>query len=239
MKKIFKNLVLFLMLIMSTLTFAKGKLYVGTNAEFPPFEYLDKGEVVGFDIDLVKAIGKKLDMEVVIKDMAFDGLIPALETNKIDIVIAGMTASDERKMAVNFSNPYYTANQVIILNDNNNDIKTFDDLNGKLVGVILGFTGDVVVSEMKDVKSKKYNASYAAIMELQNNKIDAIVLDSETALNYVKNNKGLKLAETSGEPEEYAIAISKKNSELLNKINIALDELKKDGTYETLLKKYM
>lgn len=239
MKKIFKNLVLFLMLIMSTLTFAKGKLYVGTNAEFPPFEYLDKGEVVGFDIDLVKAIGKKLDMEVVIKDMAFDGLIPALETNKIDIVIAGMTASDERKMAVNFSNPYYTANQVIILNDNNNDIKTFDDLNGKLVGVMLGFTGDVVVSEMKDVKSKKYNASYAAIMELQNNKIDAVVLDSETALNYVKNNKGLKLAETSGEPEEYAIAISKKNSELLNKINTALDELKKDGTYETLLKKHM
>lgn len=239
MKKIFKNLVLFLMLIMNTLTFAKGKLYVGTNAEFPPFEYLDKGEVVGFDIDLVKAIGKKLDMEIVIKDMAFDGLIPALETNKIDIVIAGMTASDERKMAVNFSNPYYTANQVIILNDNNNDIKTFDDLNGKLVGVMLGFTGDVVVSEMKDVKSKKYNASYAAIMELQNNKIDAVVLDSETALNYVKNNKGLKLAETSGEPEEYAIAISKKNSELLNKINTALDELKKDGTYETLLKKYM
>lgn len=239
MKKIFKNLVLFLMLIMSTLTFAKGKLYVGTNAEFPPFEYLDKGEVVGFDIDLVKAIGKKLDMEIVIKDMAFDGLIPALETNKIDIVIAGMTASDERKIAVNFSNPYYTANQVIILNDNNNDIKTFDDLNGKLVGVMLGFTGDVVVSEMKDVKSKKYNASYAAIMELQNNKIDAVVLDSETALNYVKNNKGLKLAETSGEPEEYAIAISKKNSELLNKINTALDELKKDGTYETLLKKHM
>lgn len=239
MKKIFKNLVLFLMLIMNTLTFAKGKLYVGTNAEFPPFEYLDKGEVVGFDIDLVKAIGKKLDMEIVIKDMAFDGLIPALETNKIDIVIAGMTASDERKMAVNFSNPYYTANQVIILNDNNNDIKTFDDLNGKLVGVMLGFTGDVVVSEMKDVKSKKYNASYAAIMELQNNKIDAVVLDSETALNYVKNNKGLKLAETSGEPEEYAIAISKKNSELLNKINTALDELKKDGTYETLLKKHM
>ena len=160
MKKIFKNLVLFLMLIMSTLTFAKGKLYVGTNAEVPPFEYLNNGEIAGFDIDLVKSIGKKLDM-------------------------------------------------------------------------------DVVISEMKDVKSKKYNASYAAIMELQNNKIDAVVLDSETALNYVKNNKGLKLAETSGEPEEYAIAISKKNSELLNKINTALDELKKDGTYEALLKKYM
>ena len=154
-------------------------------------------------------------------------------------IIAGMTANEERKIAVNFSNPYYTANQVIILKDDNNSIKNFDDLKDKLVGVMLGFTGDVVVSEMKDVKSKKYNASYAAIMELQNNKIDAVVLDSETALNYVKNNKGLKLAETSGEPEEYAIAISKKNTELLNKINTALEELKKDGTYDSLLKKYM
>ncbi|WP_418964092.1 basic amino acid ABC transporter substrate-binding protein [Cetobacterium sp.] len=239
MKKILKSLVLFLMLVVSSLTFAKEKLYVGTNAEFPPFEYLDKGDIVGFDIDLVKAIGNKLGMDVVIKDMSFDGLIPALETNKVDIVIAGMTATDERKIAVNFSNPYYTANQVIILKDDNKDIKTFDDLNGKLVGVMLGFTGDVVVSEMKNVESKKYNASFAAIMELQNNKIDAVVLDSETALNYLKNNKGLKLADTSGEPEEYAIAISKKNTELLNKINTALDELKKDGTYESLLKKYM
>lgn len=239
MKKILKSLVLFLMLVVSSLTFAKEKLYVGTNAEFPPFEYLDKGDIVGFDIDLVKAIGNKLEMDVVIKDMSFDGLIPALETNKVDVVIAGMTATDERKIAVNFSNPYYTANQVIILKDDNKDIKTFDDLNGKLVGVMLGFTGDVVVSEMKNVESKKYNASFAAIMELQNNKIDAVVLDSETALNYLKNNKGLKLADTSGEPEEYAIAISKKNTELLNKINTALDELKKDGTYESLLKKYM
>lgn len=239
MKKILKSLVLFLMLVVSSLTFAKEKLYVGTNAEFPPFEYLDKGDIVGFDIDLVKAIGNKLGMDVVIKDMSFDGLIPALETNKVDVVIAGMTATDERKIAVNFSNPYYTANQVIILKDDNKDIKTFDDLNGKLVGVMLGFTGDVVVSEMKNVESKKYNASFAAIMELQNNKIDAVVLDSETALNYLKNNKGLKLADTLGEPEEYAIAISKKNTELLNKINTALDELKKDGTYESLLKKYM
>lgn len=239
MKKILKSLVLFLMLVVSSLIFAKEKLYVGTNAEFPPFEYLDKGDIVGFDIDLVKAIGNKLKMDVVIKDMSFDGLIPALETNKVDVVIAGMTATDERKIAVNFSNPYYTANQVIILKDDNKDIKTFDDLNGKLVGVMLGFTGDVVVSEMKNVESKKYNASFAAIMELQNNKIDAVVLDSETALNYLKNNKGLKLADTSGEPEEYAIAISKKNTELLNKINTALDELKKDGTYESLLKKYM
>lgn len=239
MKNFMKSLVLLLIMITSVVTFGKEKLYVGTNAEFPPFEYLEKGEVVGFDIDLVKAIGEKIGMEVVIKDMSFDGLIPALEANKVDIIIAGMTANEERKMAVNFSTPYYTANQVIILNEDNNNIKSFDDLKGKLVGVMLGFTGDVVVSEMKDVKSKKYNASYAAIMELQNKKIDAIVLDSETAFNYVKNNKGIKLVESKGQPEEYAIAISKKNTELLEKINAAIEVLKKDGTYDALLKKYM
>lgn len=239
MKNSLNKLMVFFMVLITSLTFAKGKLYVGTNAEFPPFEYLENGKIVGFDIELIEAIGKKIDMEVIIKDMSFDGLIPALQTNKIDVVIAGMTASEERKLAVNFSKPYYTANQVIILNDDNTDIKSFDNLNGKLVGVVLGFTGDVVVSDMKDVKNKKYNASYAAIMELQNKKIDAVVLDSETALNYVKNNKGIKLAETEGEAEEYAIAISKKNTELLNKINTALDELKTDGTYEALIKKYM
>ncbi|WP_297598885.1 basic amino acid ABC transporter substrate-binding protein [uncultured Cetobacterium sp.] len=239
MKKFSKILVVFLMVVTSVLSFAKEKLYVGTNAEFPPFEYLEKGEFVGFDMDLIKAVGNKIGMEVVIKDMSFDGLIPALEANKVDIVIAGMTSSDERKMAVNFSTPYYTANQVIILNEDNNNIKSFDDLQGKLVGVMLGFTGDVVVSEMSDVKTKKYNASYASIMELQNKKIDAVVLDSETALNYIKNNKGIKLAEGKGELEEYAIAISKKNTELLEKINLAIKELKEDGTYDTLLKKYM
>ena len=239
MKKFSKILVVFLMVVTSVLSFAKEKLYVGTNAEFPPFEYLEKGEFVGFDMDLIKAVGNKIGMEVVIKDMSFDGLIPALEANKVDIVIAGMTSSDERKMAVNFSTPYYTANQVIILNEDNNNIKSFDDLQGKLVGVMLGFTGDVVVSEMSDVKTKKYNASYASIMELQNKKIDAVVLDSETALNYIENNKGIKLAEGKGELEEYAIAISKKNTELLEKINLAIKELKEDGTYDTLLKKYM
>ena len=239
MKKFSKILVVFLMVVTSVLSFAKEKLYVGTNAEFPPFEYLEKGEFVGFDMDLIKAVGNKIGMEVIIKDMSFDGLIPALEANKVDIVIAGMTSSDERKMAVNFSTPYYTANQVIILNEDNNNIKSFDDLQGKLVGVMLGFTGDVVVSEMSDVKTKKYNASYASIMELQNKKIDAVVLDSETALNYIKNNKGIKLAEGKGELEEYAIAISKKNTELLEKINLAIKELKEDGTYDTLLKKYM
>lgn len=239
MKNMFKNLVLFLMIVMGSISFAKEKLYVGTNAEFPPFEYLENGKIVGFDIDLIKAIGEKIDMDVVIKDMSFDGLIPALETHKVDIIIAGMTASEDRKMAVNFSIPYFTAKQVIVVNETNSDINSFDDLQGKLVGVVLGFTGDVVVSNIPGIKNKKYNASSNAIMELKNKKIDAVVLDSETAFNYIKNNKGIKLAETEGEEEDYAIAVTKKNIELLEKINKAIEEIKKDGTYEILLKKYM
>lgn len=239
MKKVSKIVMGVLIFILSVSAFGKGKIYVGTNAEFPPFEYLQDGKIVGFDIDLINAIGKEINKDIVIKDMAFDGLIPALQMNKVDIVIAGMTASEDRKAAVNFSSPYYEANQVIILNENNKDIKGFKDLNGKIVGVVLGFTGDLVISEMKDVNSKKYNASYGAIMELQNNKIDAVVLDSQTAINYVKHNKGIKLCNSKGDLEEYAIAISKNNPKLLAEINKAIEELKKNGTYDKLIEKYM
>ena len=125
--------------------------------------------------------------EIVVKDMSFDGLLPALQTNKVDVVVAGMTATEERKRkaVVTFSQPYYSANQVIILAEGNNDIKDFADLKGKKVAVMLGFTGDVVVSEMEDVKVERFNAAYAGIMALQNGKVDAVVLDSETANNYV------------------------------------------------------
>lgn len=239
MKNLLKKIVGILTVLVSITAFGNEKIYVGTNAEFPPFEYLENGEIVGFDVELIKEIGKKINKEIIIKDMAFDGLIPALQMNKVDLIIAGMTASEERKKTVNFTHAYYKANQVIIINEDNKDIKGFDNLENKLVGVVLGFTGDLVVSEMKNVKTKKYNASYGAIMELQNNKIDAVVLDSETALNYVKNNKGIKLCDSKGEVEEYAIAINKKNPELLDEINKAIDELKADGTYDKLIKKYM
>lgn len=238
-KGLLKSLMMVFMMVLTMVSFAKEKLYVGTNAEFPPFEYLEDGKVVGFDMDLMRAIGEKIDMEIVIKDMAFDGLIPALQTKKVDVIIAGMTASEERKKAVNFSTPYYKANQVIIIPEGNSDIKSFEDLKGKKVGVMLGFTGDLVVSDMEGVESKKYNASYAAIMELQNNKIDAVVLDSETATNYVKNNEGIKLADGKGEAEDYAIAVRKSDEKLLEKINEAIVEVKEDGTYQQLLEKYM
>ncbi|MCS5422377.1 MULTISPECIES: basic amino acid ABC transporter substrate-binding protein [Psychrilyobacter] len=214
------------------------KIYVGTNAEFAPFEYLEDGKTVGFDMDLMAEISKEIGVEMEIKDMAFDGLLPALQAKKVDMIIAGMTATEERKKAVNFSETYYKANQVIITAEDAEDIPDFEGLKGKKVGVILGFTGDVVVSEIDGVEVKKYNAGYAAIMDLKEGKIDAVVLDGEPAKNFVKNNEGIKITSAEGEKEEYAMAVSKDNKELLEKVDSALITLKENGTYDKLLKKW-
>ena len=237
MKKFVKSLLMgALVLSLSVSAMAKDKIFVGTNAEFPPFEYLEKGEVTGFDIELMNEMGKVLDAEVKVQDMAFDGLLPALQMKKVDVVIAGMTATEERKKTVAFTQPYYTASQVIIVKEGDNSIKSFDDLKGKRVGVMLGFTGDTVVSEIEGVKVERFNAAYAGIMALKADKVDAVVLDSEPAKNYVKQNAGLKIAEADAAQEEYAIALRKNDKELLEKIEKALAEtLKQDITVEELI----
>uniref|UniRef100_A0A2P2IBP0 Basic amino acid ABC transporter substrate-binding protein n=1 Tax=Hirondellea gigas TaxID=1518452 RepID=A0A2P2IBP0_9CRUS len=214
------------------------KIYVGTNAEFAPFEFLKDGKTVGFDMELIEEISKEIGIDIEIKDMSFDGLLPALQAKKIDMIIAGMTSTEERKKSVNFTNSYYIANQVIITAKELGNIATFDELKGKKVGVILGFTGDVVVSKIDGVEVKKYNAGYVAIMDLKAGKIDAVVLDSEPAKNFIKNNDGIKIASAKGDKEEYAMAVYKDNIELLEKINKALMVLKENGTYDGLLKKW-
>lgn len=239
MKKFFNLLtVLALFAFVSVSTFAKQVIFVGTNAEFAPFEYLEKNEIVGFDIDLLNAISKEIDVEFKIKDMAFDGLLPALQTKKVDLVIAGMTATPEREKAVLFSKPYFTAKQVVITKKDDNSLKSFDDLVGKKVGVMLGFTGDAVVSEIKGVNVERFNAAYAAIMALNQGKVDAVVLDSEPAKKYIANAKQLKIAEIPAEEEEYAIAVRKNETKLIEKINTAIEVLKENGEYDKILKKY-
>ena len=239
MKKLFKSLVMGAMVLsLSVTAFAKEKIYVGTNAEFPPFEYLENGEIKGFDMELVNEIGKILDADIKIVDMAFDGLLPALQMKKVDLVIAGMTANEERMKTVSFTQPYYTASQVIIVKEGNDSIKSFNDLKGKKVGVMLGSTGDMVVSEIEGVKIERFNAAYAGIMALQAGKVEAVVLDSEPAKNYVAQNKGLVLADADAEQEEYAIAVRKNDKALLEKVEKALKEIKENGTYDKLLQKY-
>lgn len=239
MKNLLKKLTVGLMVMaLSTAALAKEKIYVGTNAEFPPFEYLENGEITGFDMELIQEMGKIMDADIKIVDMSFDGLLPALQMKKVDLVIAGMTATEERQKTVAFTQPYYTASQVIIVKDGNQDIKSFDDLKGKEVAVMLGFTGDTVVSEIEGVKVERFNAAYAGIMALNADKVDAVVLDSEPAKNYVQQNSGLKIVEAASAKEEYAIALRKNDKELLENVEKALVEVKNNGTYNKLLEKY-
>ncbi|ADG71950.1 basic amino acid ABC transporter substrate-binding protein [Brachyspira murdochii] len=216
----------------------KNKLYVGTNAEFEPFEYREGDKIVGFDIDLINEIAKLIGAEIEVVDMQFDGLLPALEAKKIDLIVAGMTATEERKQFVNFSDPYYNSKQSIVVLSNNTDITTFDNFAGKKVGVVLGYTGDILVSEMTNVEVQKFNATSETILALKSQKVDAVVLDYEPAKNYVAQNNELKLIETDSATEEYSIAMRKDDTELLTKVNDALKTINENGTYETLLNKY-
>lgn len=242
MKKILSLLVIGVLLLVGIMgcngSEKSTKIVLGTNAEFPPFEFREKGEITGFDMELATAISKKIGRELEIKDMAFDGLIPALQSNKIDFIAAGMTATDERRKNVNFTKSYYQSSQVIIVNDDNTEIKGVENLEGKKVGVQLGTTGDTEAQKIKDVKLKKYNAAFAGVIELKNKKIDAIILDSEPAANFVRENKGLKILSENLTKEEYAMAVSKKNEKLLKEIDGALKELRENGEYDRLFKKY-
>ncbi len=214
------------------------KVYVGTNAEFAPFEFLEGDKVVGFDMDLITEIGKLQGFEVQVQNQAFDGLLPALQAKKIDLIIAGMTVTDERKKAVNFSESYYTASQVIIVPEGNDTIKTYDDLKGKNVGVQIGTTGDTIISEIKEITNTKFNNGSEAVMALLAGKVEAVVIDNEPAKNFVAKNKGLKVVEAEAVKEDYAIAINKENTELLEKINAGLKTLKENGKYDELVGKW-
>lgn len=237
-----KKLVLLFMTFLSLVSFGKvEKLYVGTNAEFYPFEYLEDGKIVGFDAELIEAIGKKLNKEIVWKNIAFDGLLPALQSKKIDVIIAGMTATPERKKFVNFSDPYFVSSQMIIINtddEKSKDITSYETLPNHSVGVVLGYTGDVAVSKLENIDVQRFNGASEAIMSLISKKVQAVVIDSEPAKNYVKNNKGLKLISTDIAKEEYSIAVSKENKKLAEDINSAYKELVNDGTFEKLITKY-
>ena len=237
-KKIIKLLFLPLFLL-QTNTYAQEKLYVGTDAtEFPPFEYIENGEIKGFDIDLIKEIGKILNKEIVLKNIQFDGLIPALQTGKLDVIIAGMTVTAEREKNINFSNPYYTSKQLLIVNKNST-LSTLESLKGHKVGVVLGCTGDVIATEMgNSITLYRYNTTSESIMALNANKIDAVILDSEPAKNFVKNNSNLKYIDNELAKEDYAIAVGKQNLTLVKNINAALETLKSNGTFEKLNKKY-
>lgn len=215
-------------------------LTMGTNASFPPYEYVDdNGKIVGIDAEIAQAIADKLGMKLEIKDMEFESLVPAVKAKSIDLALAGMTVTDERKQSVNFSDSYSTGVQVVIVKENS-EIKTVDDLKGKKIGVQAGTTSDTYCSEdFGEENVKQFSNGSLAVAALANGQVDCVVIDNEPAKNYVAANSGLKILDTEYVTEDYAIAISKDNDELLKKVNNALKELKEDGTVDKIVGKYI
>lgn len=215
-------------------------LTMGTNASFPPYEYVDdNGKIVGIDAEIAQAIADKLGMKLEIKDMEFESLVPAVKAKSIDLALAGMTVTDERKQSVNFSDSYSTGVQVVIVKEGS-DIKTVDDLKGKKIGVQAGTTSDTYCSEdFGEENVKQFSNGSLAVAALANGQVDCVVIDNEPAKNYVAANSGLKILDTEYVTEDYAIAIAKDNDELLKKVNDALKELKDDGTVGKIVGKYI
>ena len=217
----------------------EGKeLHMATNAAFEPYEFKEGGEVVGIDAEIAKALCDKLGYKLVIDDMDFDAIITAVTSGKADFGMAGMTVTDERKQSVDFTDSYTNAVQVIIVNEKDGKVAGKDDLEGKTIGVQLGTTGDLYVSDVKDAQVERFNKGADAVLALTQGKVDAVVIDNQPAKAFVAQNPGTKILEEDFANEEYAICLAK-GSELTEKFNSALKELKADGTIDTVIKKYI
>ncbi len=216
-----------------------GVLVMATNAEFEPWEYYEGSEIVGIDVEIAQAIADKLGMELEVEDMAFDSIIPAVTSGKADFGAAGMTVDETRKKSVDFTDTYANASQVIIVKEDS-EITGSADLADKKIGVQLGTTGDLLSTDLAgDGNVERYNKGFEAVQALIQGKIDAVVIDSAPAKVFVEQSEGLKVCEEAMSQEEYAIAIKKGNTEMLDKINGALKELKEDGTIDEIINKYI
>ncbi len=209
-----------------------------TNAEFPPYEYYDKNKIVGIDVDIARAIADKMGVELDVQDMAFDSLIPAVQSGKADFTAAGITVNEDRKKNVDFTDTYAEAAQVIIVKEGS-EIKTPDDLTGKKIGVQTGTTGDIYADDIENADVNRYNKGMEAVMALTQDKIDAVIIDREPAKVFVKENAGLVILDEAFTEEEYAIAVKKDNKELLDKINGAIKELKESGELKKIVDRYI
>lgn len=217
-------------------------LRVGTNAEFPPFEYVgDSGEPEGFDIALIDAIAGKMGMETEVENLEFNSLVAAVGT-KIDVAIAGMTIDEDRLQSVDFSDPYFEAVQYVIV-PVGSEIAAAADLEGKNIGVQLGTTGDFIVQEdIGGATPVQFNKPIDAVNELLNGRVDCVIIDRNPAQvfvdQYPEELVALDGAQFGFAPESYAIALPKGDTGLAGQINEALAELMEDGTYDKLVKEY-
>ena len=221
-------------------TVTAGKLTMSTNAAFPPYEMTtDSGDFEGIDIEVAGAIAEKLGLELQVDDMDFDAALLAAQNGKSDIVMAGVTVTDERLKVMDFSDTYAEGIQSIIVPEDS-DIATADDLSGKAIGTQRGTTGYLYCTDdFGEDNVIAYDDGLTAVQALNNGQVDAVVIDNAPAKSFVEANPGLKILDTAYAQEDYAIGVAKGNTALLDAINGALEELQADGTLQAIVDKYI
>ena len=228
----------------SDLTIEKGKLIMSTNAAFPPYEMVaDDGSFEGIDVEIAGAIAKKLGVELVVDDMDFDAALLAVQQGKSDIVMAGVSVTDDRLLVMDFSDSYATGVQVVIVKEGS-DV-TMDNLGEKMIGCQRGTTGYIYASDTPENGGygedhvPAYDNGASAVQALLNGQVDCVIIDSAPAQEYVAANTGLTLLEGNWVEEQYAIGMNKGNTELVEAVNKALAELTADGTVQSIIDKYI
>ncbi|HOP11852.1 MAG TPA: transporter substrate-binding domain-containing protein [Oscillospiraceae bacterium] len=230
---------------------AKGYLTVYTNAAFAPYEYYSGTEITGVDIEIAKAIAAKLGVELKVSDVEFNNIIAAVKEGKCDLGISGFSVTDERKESVNFSVEYVQTQQYIVLLADDTITTNFETLAGAKIGVQLSTTGDYAIDDaiangcLKDSGASliQYKNALEATVDLKNGKIDAVVIDKDTAMNIVNSNEGLKAiplnyADGTFDAENYAIAIAKENTALKALVDEVLTELINNGSIANWMIQY-
>ena len=221
-----------------------GKLIMSTNAAFPPYEMTtDAGGFEGIDVEIAGAIAEKLGLELVVDDMDFDSALLAVQQGKSDIVMAGVSVTDDRLLVMDFSDSYATGIQVVIVKEGS-DV-TMDNLGEKMIGCQRGTTGYIYASDTPDNGGygedhvPAFDNGASAVQALLNGQVDCVIIDSAPANEYVKANPGLTLLEGNWVEEEYAIGMNKDNAALKDAVNKALEELTADGTVQKIIDKYI
>lgn len=216
------------------------KLIFGSDTAYAPFEFMgEDGKLKGFDVDLIDAIEEVSGLEIEIKGMNFDGIVPALETASIDGAISAMTITEERKQKVNFSVPYYASGQSVAVRANNETIKGFDDLEGKKLGVQIGTTGSIEANKIPNAQVTDYNIIGDAFLDLKSGAVDAVVNDFPVSAYYIQQgNDDVKIVGDMKTSEHYGIAVPKQKPEVLEKINEALATLKENGKYAEIYEQW-
>ena len=222
-----------------SMTLEKGKLIMSTNAAFPPYEMVaDDGSFEGIDVEIAGAIAKKLGLELVVANMDFDAALLAVQQGKSDIVMAGVTVTEDRQMVMNFSDTYSKGVQVVIVKEGS-DV-TLDNLGDQMIGTQRGTTGYIYASDdYGENHVKAYDNGASAVQTLMNGQVDCVIIDSAPAEAFVAANPGLTILDTEYTVEDYAIGMNKDNTALLEAINGALKELTEDGTIPAIVEKYI